>query len=59
MLRSIGASLQEIYLTMLALVAVYLIATNAKNLNLLVKTVAGTGERSLVILQGRNPNKVL
>jgi hypothetical protein len=50
----LGIDLQAIYMTMLGLVALYLILTHASQLNALLKTGFGGGLEGLVILQGRN-----
>lgn len=55
----LGVDLQRIALTMLGLVALYLIVKNPTGLNQFVKSVGSTWNNSLVILQGRNPSKVL
>ncbi len=52
--RYLGIDVQAIYMTMLGLVALYLVLTHASQLNAIVKTSAGFAERSLVILQGRS-----
>lgn len=51
----LGIDIQKIYLTMLALVGLYLVAKNAGSLNTLVKSSARAGTDSLFILQGRTP----
>lgn len=56
--RAIGVDIQAIFMTMLSLVAVYLVVTNASAINTLVRTLAVAGTDSLIILQGRNPSKV-
>lgn len=55
----LGVDLQRIALTMLGLVALYLIVKNPTGLNQFVRTVGGTWNKSLVVLQGRSPAKVL
>lgn len=57
--KLLGVDLQQIALTMLGLVALYLIVRNPKGINQLVKSVAGGWNTSLVVLQGRSPAKVL
>jgi hypothetical protein len=57
--KYLGIDVQAIYMTMLGLVALYLIVKNAGPLNSIIRSIAGTGERSLVILQGRSPRRVL
>lgn len=54
-----GVDIQQIALTMLGLVALYLIVKNPAGLNQFVHSVTGAWNTSLVILQGRNPRKVL
>lgn len=51
--KYLGIDIQAIYMTMLGLVALYLVLTHATALNAIVKTAAVAGENSLVILQGR------
>lgn len=46
-------------MTMLGLVGLYLVLTRASSVNALVKTTLGSANKSLVILQGRSPSKVL
>lgn len=53
--KVLGVDIQAIAMTMLALVGLYLVLKNANSLNTLVKTSLGAWNRSLVILQGRNP----
>lgn len=55
----LGIDLQRIALTMLGLVGLYLIVKNPNGLNQFVKSVGGSWNSSLVVLQGRNPSKVL
>lgn len=55
----IGIDLQRLALTMLGLVGLYLIVKNPKGLNEFVKSVSSSWNTSLVVLQGRNPAKVL
>lgn len=57
--KLLGVDLQVILLTMLGIVALYLIVKNPTGLNQFVKSVGGSWNRSLVILQGRSPSKVL
>lgn len=52
--KLIGIDFQAIFLTMLALVGLYLILTRASAVNALVKSIARSTNESLVILQGRN-----
>lgn len=56
--RVLGIDIQAVYMTMLGLVALYLILTHATQLNRLITTGARTGLGGLVILQGRNPRTV-
>lgn len=56
--KALGIDINGIFLTMLSLVALYLVLTNATKLNTLVKTAMGSGTDSLIILQGRNPRYV-
>jgi hypothetical protein len=56
--RILGVDINQIFLTMLGLVGLYLVLRNAKELNSLVKTVASSGTDSLIILQGRDPRRV-
>lgn len=53
--KYLGIDIGAIYMTMLGLVALYLVAKNAGALNTLVKSSARAGTDSLFILQGRNP----
>lgn len=53
--KYLGIDIGAIYMTMLGLVALYLVAKNAGNLNTLVKSSARAGTDSLFILQGRTP----
>lgn len=55
----LGIDLQRLALTMLGLVGLYLIVKNPQGLNQFVKSVAGSWNTSLVVLQGRSPSKVL
>lgn len=57
--KYLGIDIQAIYMTMLGLVGFYLVLTHASQLNAIVKTAAGFGTTSLVILQGRSPRTVL
>ena len=57
--KYLGIDVQAIYMTMLGLVALYLVLTHASQLNAIVKTGARFGENSLVILQGRNVKTTL
>jgi hypothetical protein len=57
--KVLGIDLEAVFMTMLALVGLYLILTRAAALNTLVKTVSGSAVTSLVVLQGRDPRKVL
>lgn len=50
----IGIDVNTIALTMLALVAAYLVLTHTSGLNSLIKTSTGAFSDDLVILQGRN-----
>lgn len=52
--KYLGIDIQAIYMTMLGLVALYLVLTHASQLNTIVKTAGTFGAESLVILQGRN-----
>lgn len=56
--RVLGVDIQAIFMTMLALVALYLVLTNASALNSLIKTIATSSSDSLIILQGRNPRQI-
>lgn len=55
--RITGLDLQAVYMTMLGLVGLYLILTNAKVINTLATTGLKGGLSGLVILQGRDPKK--
>lgn len=57
--KYIGVDIQQIALTMLGLVALYLIIKNPDGLNQFVKSVSGAWTTSLVVLQGRDPRTVL
>lgn len=57
--KVLGVDLQGIAMTMLSLVGLYLILTNARGLNSLITSVGGSWNRSLVVLQGRSPSRVL
>ena len=57
--KVLGVDLDGIAMTMLGLVGLYLILTNAKGLNSLITSAGGSWNRSLVVLQGRDPRKVL
>lgn len=57
--RVLGVDLQQIALTMLGLVALYLILRNPTGLNQFVRSVGAAWNGSLVVLQGRNPRDVL
>lgn len=52
--RVLGIDIQAIYMTMLGLVALYLILTHAGQLNTLLRTGFKGSLEGLVILQGRN-----
>jgi hypothetical protein len=52
--KVLGIDIQAIYMTMLALVGLYLVLTHASALNAIVKTSATAGTDALVILEGRN-----
>ncbi len=51
--KIIGIDFQAVFLTMLALVGLYLVLTRADQVNALVKSIARSTNESLVILQGR------
>ncbi len=53
--RVLGIDVQAIYMTMLGLVALYLVATHAGQLNTLFKTGFRGSTDALFILQGRTP----
>jgi hypothetical protein len=53
--RVLGIDVQAIYMTMLGLVALYLVATNASRINTLFKTGLRGSTDALFILQGRTP----
>ena len=53
--KYLGIDIGALYMTMLGLVALYLVAKNAGSLNQLVKSSARAGTDSLFILQGRTP----
>lgn len=55
----LGIDLQRVFLTMLGLVGLYLVLTRAAAINTLVKTAVTGANTSLVVLQGRNPSRVL
>lgn len=57
--KYIGIDVQAIYMTMLGLVALYLVLTHADQLNAIIKSTTHFGEDSLVILQGRNVKTTL
>ncbi len=57
--KILGVDLQAVFMTMLSLVGLYLVVTNASALNVLVSTVLGYATESLVVLQGREPARVL
>lgn len=56
--RVLGVNLQEIYMTMLALVGLYLVLTRADQLNRIIRSVAQASTDSLIVLQGRNPSTI-
>jgi len=56
--RVLGVDLQAIYMTMLALVGLYLVLTHARELNAIVGQVAKGSTDALIVLQGRNPRTV-
>lgn len=53
--KYLGIDLGKIYMTMLGLVALYLVASNASAFNSLAKSGFRAGTESLFILQGRTP----
>ena len=53
--RLVGIDFNQIMLTMLGLVGLYLVVTRPAALNELIKTGVGGFNESLVILQGRSP----
>lgn len=57
--KVLGVDIQSIAMTMLALVGLYLVLTRARDLNSLIKSVGGSWNSSLVVLQGRSPRRVL
>lgn len=57
--KVLGVDIQAIFMTMLALVGFYLVLTRADDLNKLVTSATSFGIESLVVLQGRDPTKVL
>lgn len=56
--RVLGVDIQAIYMTMLALVGLYLVLTHARELNAIVANVVRGGSDALIILQGRSPRQV-
>jgi hypothetical protein len=52
--KVLGVDLQAVFMTMLALVGLYLVLTHAGPLNTLVSGIARSANESLVILQGRS-----
>lgn len=57
--RALGIDIEAVFMTMLGLVALYLVLTRAAALNQIIRTTLGGANTSLVILQGRNPRTVL
>ncbi len=57
--RALGVDIQAIAMTMLGLVALYLILRNPTGLNIFVRSIGNAWAESLVVLQGRNPQGVL
>jgi hypothetical protein len=57
--KTLGIDLEAVFMTMLALVGLYLVLTRAEAINSIVKTTTSAGVTSLVVLQGRNPRTVL
>jgi hypothetical protein len=57
--RVLGIDLEAVFMTMLALVGLYLVLTRASALNGIVRTVSRGGIESLVVLQGRSPRTVI
>jgi hypothetical protein len=57
--KTLGIDIEAVFMTMLGLVALYLVLTRAGALNSILKTTLGGANTSLVILQGRNPRTVL
>lgn len=57
--KVLGVNLNEIAMTMLAMVGLYLILRNAGALNNLIRSTTGAWNSSLVVLQGRSPSRVL
>lgn len=57
--KALGIDFEAVIMTMLGLIALYLILTNAGGLNSILKTTFTGWNTSAVILQGRNPRTVL
>lgn len=51
--RVLGVDIQAVFMTMLALVGLYLVLTRSSALNTLIKTTTRSANESLIILQGR------
>lgn len=51
--RVLGVDLQAVFMTMLALVGLYLVLTRAPALNTLIRSSVRGANESLIILQGR------
>jgi hypothetical protein len=51
--KVLGVDLQAVFMTMLALVGLYLVLTRSSALNALLKTTLKGTNESLIILQGR------
>ena len=57
--KIVGVDFQAVFMTMLGLIALYLLLVHSSAVNTLVKTVLNGADTSLVILQGRSPKSVL
>jgi hypothetical protein len=57
--RTLGIDLEAVFMTMLALVGLYLVLTRASALNAIIRSVSRASVESLVVLQGRSPKTVL
>ena len=53
--KALGIDIEAVIMTMLGLIALYLILTNAGALNRILGTVFSGGNTAFVVLQGRNP----
>jgi hypothetical protein len=56
---ALGVDLNGVLMTMLSLIALYLIVTNAPGVNAFIRNLVRGGAEIFTVLQGREPRRVL